>query len=225
MSTSNPWLFLKYKDPIIAPCDQVNINNLSPSDRSNIFLDLYPEPFIGDPDAGVYLLNGNPGYSDQDNCFSCPSVMSSIMEDVYSHKNRSFFWNDVNQPIKAICPRTGRSIIHQGQVYWQKRLKELTEVLGRNPRLFELEFYPYHSKDFYGFMREPLSSFEYTRSLVKEAMEKGKTIFILRHKAEWESAIPKLKSYPTFTLISPRSTYLTKKNMCEEAWKALLQKC
>lgn len=225
MHTSNPWLQLEFTDPVVAPCDQAAINRLSPSDRDNVFLDLYPEPFIGDPDADVYLLNGNPGYSDQDNCFSCPSVMSSFMADVYSHKDRSFFWNDGNRPVRATCPKTGRSIVHQGQVYWQRRLKELTEAVGHNPRLFELEFFPYHSKDFYGFMKEPLPSFDYTRSLVEDAMRKGKAIFILRHKAEWESAVPNLKTYHTFSLISPRSTYLTKNNMCREAWNALLEKC
>ena len=44
-------------------------------------------------------------------------------------------------------------------------------------------------------------------------------------KAEWESAVPNLKTYHTFSLISPRSTYLTKNNMCREAWNALLEKC
>ena len=147
------------------------------------------------------------------------------MENVYAHKNRSFFWNDKSNPIKATCPKTGRTIVHQGQIYWQKRLKELTEAIGHIPILFELEFYPYHSKDFYGFMKKTLPSFEYTRSLVEEAMSKGKTIFILRHKAEWESAIKGLKSYPTYALTNPRSTFLTENNMSAEAWKALLQKC
>ena len=228
MCITNPWLSISLDNLTkIAPCDQSEIEKLSPSDKEKIFLDLTPEPFIGDPQANVYLLNGNPGYSDTDNCFSCSALMTSIMKDVYSHKNISFIWNDFNHPLEIECPRTGRKIKHPGQEYWEKRLKDLTKALGRNPRLFELEFFPYHTKDFYKFMERPfLPSFEYTRYLVEKALEEDKTIFILRHKVEWEKSIKGLKDYPKkYTLKSPRRTYLTEGNMKDFAWSALIQNC
>ena len=226
MPTSNPWLSLSFSDPIIAPCDQKVIQTLAQSDRDNLYLDLFPEPFIGDPDADVYLLNGNPGFSDLDSCFSCSSALSSIMKGIYSHKIKDFLWNDPNNPIKATCPITKRTIIAQGQVYWQKRLKELSKAVNSyHLKLFNLEFYPYHSKTFLPFMQKPLPSFDYTRDLVNDAISKGKMIIILRHKDEWENAIPGLNKYRTYSLTNPRSSYLTKRNLENPAWTLLTQKC
>ena len=148
------------------------------------------------------------------------------MKEIYSHKNKDFLWNDPNNPIKATCPITKRKIIAQGQVYWQKRLKELSKAVNNyHLKLFNLEFYPYHSKTFLPFMQKPLPSFEYTRDLVIDAMSKGKMIIILRLKDIWKSAIPELKEYTTYSLNSHRSTYLTQKNLGDSAWKLLTQKC
>lgn len=225
MCEINPWLSLSLEDKrITASCDKIRIDRLSSSDLENLCLELYPEPFVGDPDANVYLLTGNPGFSDRDNCFFCLDILPTILKDVYSHKNKDFFWIDTKYKIEAECPRSKRKIVHPGQEYWQKRLKDLTRTIGRTPRLFELEFYPYHSKDFYGFMKEPLPSFEYTRQLVKKAIQEKKTIFILRHKLEWLAAIPELKNH-YHTLKSPRNTYLTHGNLSQEAWSALINNC
>ena len=224
MSEINPWLSLSKEDNrVIASCDKPVLDKLSFSNLTKLCLELHPEPFVGDPDAAVYLLTGNPGFSDQDNCFFCLDTLPTILTDVYSHKNKDFFWIDPKYKIEAECPRSKRTIVHPGQEYWQKRLRELTRVLGRTPRLFELEYYPYHSKDFYSFMMEPLPSFEYTKQLVKKAIKEKKTIFILRHKKEWLAAIPELKNN-YHTLTSPRNTYMTSGNMSKEAWSDLINK-
>ena len=225
MCTINPWLSLSIEEKrIIASCDRPNIDKLSSSDLANLCLELHPEPFVGDPDADVYLLTGNPGFSDRDNCFICHPTVPSILKEVYSHKNRDFFWIDPKYKIEAECPLSKRIITHPGQEYWQKRLRELTEKIGHTPRLFELEFYPYHSKDFYGFMKTPLESFGYTKYLVKKAIEDKKTIIILRHKREWVKAVPELENH-FHTLNNPINTYLTPANMGPETWDDLINRC
>ena len=224
MCDTNPWLSLSIEDNrIFASCDKPVIDTLPSDDFKKLCLELHPEPFVGDPQAEVYILTGNPGFSDRDNCFFFLDILPTILKDVYSHKNKDFFWVDPKYKIEAVCPRSKKTIVHPGQEYWQKRLRELTKLLGRTPKLFELEFYPYHSKDFYDFMRAPLPSFEYTSQLVRKAITEGKTIFILRHKAEWLKAIPELETH-YYTLTSPRNTYLTHGNMSPEAWANLINR-
>ena len=221
----NPWLSLTSSVPYVASCDYSKINSLTSREKGKIYLDLYPEPYIGDPDADVYLLNGNPGYSDMDNCFSYPCFPMSVFSDVYSHKRRDFIWNDTSDPIQINCPRTGRTIVHPGHNYWQKHLKELTQYVGHNPRLFVLEFYPYHSKSFLTCMSKPLPSFDYTRALVEDAIVKNKMIFLLRHQMDWMSAVPNLRFHSICTLKNPQCTYLTPENMSSEVWQMLITRC
>lgn len=226
MSVTNPWLSLPISKPLIAPCDTAIINRLLSRNKTVLFPDLYPEPYMGDPDARVYLLNGNPGYSDTDNCFSFPSsVMHSIMPDVYSHRIRSFIWNDYQNPVQTICPRTGRTIVHPGHEYWQKKLKRLTQEIGHNPKIFVLEFFPYHSRSFLPFMKKPLYSFDYTKDLIENAIGLNKLFFVLRHESEWLAAIPNLKTANLFTLKSKIGAYLTPGNMDSHAWSTLLNNC
>lgn len=222
----NPWLNLTIGNPFVASCDFPVINSRLSRIAGRVHLDLYPEPFMGDPDAEVYLLNGNPGYSDTDNCFAYPSSAMSRMLDVYSHKNRDFLWNDSSSPVQTLCPKSGRTIIHPGHGYWQKRLNQLTQQLKHNPRLFVLELYPYHSEKFYSFMRKPLPSFAYTKDLVNDAMTQNKIIIFLRHQKDWENVIPGLKAYPhVYTLNSGRNISLTPGNMPAAVWNGLLTKC
>ena len=61
----NPWLNISLSDTV-ADCDKSVINSLTTAVKSKIVLDTLPEPYHGDPEAKVYLLNGNPGHSEKD---------------------------------------------------------------------------------------------------------------------------------------------------------------
>ena len=58
-SLLNPWLGVSFKTPV-ASVDISVISSLSQKKLSDMELRILPEPFHGDPDANVYLLNGNP---------------------------------------------------------------------------------------------------------------------------------------------------------------------
>lgn len=60
----NPWLNISLSDTV-ADCDKPKINSLTTAVKSKIVLDTLPEPYHGDPEAKVYLLNGNPGHSEK----------------------------------------------------------------------------------------------------------------------------------------------------------------
>ena len=64
----NPWLNISLSDTV-ADCDKSVINSLTTAVKSKIVLDALPEPYHGDPEAKVYLLNGNPGHSEKDLTF------------------------------------------------------------------------------------------------------------------------------------------------------------
>lgn len=64
----NPWLNISLSDTV-ADCDKSVINSLTTAVKSKIVLDTLPEPYHGDPEAKVYLLNGNPGHSEKDLTF------------------------------------------------------------------------------------------------------------------------------------------------------------
>ena len=64
----NPWLNISLSDTV-ADCDKPVINSLTTAVKSKIVLDTLPEPYHGDPEAKVYLLNGNPGHSEKDLTF------------------------------------------------------------------------------------------------------------------------------------------------------------
>lgn len=52
----NPWLNISLSDTV-ADCDKSVINSLTTAVKSKIVLDTLPEPYHGDPEAKVYLLN------------------------------------------------------------------------------------------------------------------------------------------------------------------------
>ena len=74
----NPWLNISLSDTV-ADCDKSVINSLTTAVKSKIVLDTLPEPYHGNPDAKVYLLNGNPGHSEKDLTFvGCGNAIQAV---------------------------------------------------------------------------------------------------------------------------------------------------
>ena len=61
---NNPWEQLSDHPPFILPSDQQVLHTYNTNVRLEYQLrfELYPEPFIGNPDASVILLGLNPGF-------------------------------------------------------------------------------------------------------------------------------------------------------------------
>jgi hypothetical protein len=62
---------------------------------------------------------------------------------------------------------------------------------------------------------------EYSFSLVRQAIEKGKPIVIMRSREIWFRYVPELRNYPYIELKYPRTPYLDCKHMTEVQFEDL----
>lgn len=101
-------------------------------------------------------------------------------------------------------------------------------TLGNDmPKLFVLEFFPYHSKNMFKFPALPSDA--YRNFLLNKAIEDKKLIVIMRAGSRWydikEGGLgKKLKEYENkIVLQSPRNVSLSKKNLGEANWNKFIE--
>ena len=201
----NPWLNISLSDTV-ADCDKSVINSLTTAVKSKIVLDTLPEPYHGDPEAKVYLLNGNPGHSEKDltfvgcgNAIQAASVLPNgknafsniyekeICEELW-HINKEFIWlRDPETVVNAI----GES--HLGYKWWKDRVRKLKKACGCeiSEKVFCIECFPYHTKHKMAF---DLPSGKYVDDFIYSAMEEEKVIVLMRSRREWFARIKGLEN-------------------------------
>lgn len=195
----NPWrLVINNKTFFV----QEDWNVMNPKQRD--FLrkhQSYPEPYSGDPNSKVICLNLNPG--EKDVIFeSIPSNMKKyekLIKQTLLGKTKGSMWYQLKS--------------HSGYCWLMNKTRELWAILGREPNIFMIEYFPYHTpKSFYFPKRLP--SYQFSNCLIKEAMENDKIIIIMRHESKWYERIPALKSYPKLMVLkSSISGQITKGNI------------
>lgn len=226
-SIPNPWNHLTQCGYYhVAYCDKteiLEINDKIGANDEKFHLELWPEPFVGNPNAMVYLLNGNPGYTaGKDEMFANDMVFQSLVKNTIVHKptpgkDDFLYFNEIK------C----NSETHPGCDWWMKRTKQLRSVLGRNPVLFNVEFCPYHSKNANN-IPEYLPSYDYTNQLVINAINDNKIIVVMRMVNRWIRRIPRLMNYPNFyRLLNYRNVSLTSGNLVsvKSAFGSLVNAC
>lgn len=208
---NNPWENLNEAPPFVLESDKQIIeahnNNPKTNDDHIIQTELYPEPFLGNPNADVVLLNLNPGFSHDDCRF---------------HKSNEYF---IQQARKNLLHKSdyGFYLLDEGineapgYKWWNSRLKTLIDECGREKvaqNLLCVELFPYHSKRFKRIA--PLLSQEYSFYLVKKAIKKKEIIIIImRGKKLWIEYVPEIEHIPYYSLNSPQNVYVTKGNFPE----------
>ena len=167
---NNPWTKIDlYKGEFY-----INDDWLSFSSQKRIMLEKYsslPEPFSGDPNSNVICLNANPGEADRlyEKLFGLGEYIRLTKETLEGKAGQSL-WYDLKD--------------HSGYCWLRNITRELRKDLGRNPNLFMIDYFPYHSPNTFRFP-DNLSSYEFTNNLVKAAIEESKIIIILRQKDKW----------------------------------------
>ena len=187
----NPWIQLPDKPPYVLEHDAdlvLTFNRRVGLDENHrLQLELFPEPYLGDPSAPVVLLNSNPAFRD--------GAIERHRDPAYSRLIRKCLrHDDLSYPFFPIDPE----VVGEGHAYWTYAFAPLFEqgldlqTIARS--VFTVEFFPYRSKKF-AHRRLTLPSQQYSYSLVRAAVERGATILVMRKKGLWDSAVPQLKTY------------------------------
>lgn len=212
----NPWINNNWPcEEMVAKCDKDIIDDFKKKNPGELKLNLWPEVFMGNPDAPVYLLNGNPGYNENDDKFvDDPDFIDAIQKTLSHNTNVFLFLED-------------RWEEHSGTKYWKDHTKELRKnIKDLRNRLFNIEYFPYHSKNQDKIKNLKLPSFEYSNRLIEKAIKEKKLIVLMRNASKWIERVPKLKTYKNVLYLSSSSnTCLTPKNIVKKtsAWEVFVK--
>ena len=152
-------------------------------------LELYPEPYLGNPNAPIVLLNLNPGFSYEDLDWMENFTYRKLNKKNLIHMNKDY-------PFYLLNPKLSS---HPGYKWWSKKLKHLINKFGRKKvaqKIFVLEYIPYHSQKYSNKLDKiDFISHRYNKILLKNATKRGALIILMRSFKKWENRYPFLKTY------------------------------
>jgi len=119
--SENRWIDLPDTVPLVPTCDRSVVEAYNSHYRSKaeyvIQTDVVPEPYIGSPNAPVYLLALNPGFSTDDRFWhNQPSFRKALLGNL-AHKNTAYPFYPLN-PSFHEAPVSG---------WWRSKLKPLID--------------------------------------------------------------------------------------------------
>lgn len=201
----NPWRQMQQdRSGFCLPedCKTISRFNDCCSHEYFVHLEIVPEPYIGSPDAPIWLLNLNPGFH-SDDLRHPESVKEAQLRNL--ELRSGYFWF-----LDESFPET------PGTNWWKKRLRALCEDCGTDAvskNIFCVEYFPYHSKKFKRIPKRiskgPLQSQEYTADLVRAGIQEKKYFIRLRGKTLWSELVPTLACEATK---NPRCAYISPGN-------------
>jgi hypothetical protein len=205
---NNPWSEMSDSPPYILKSDSREIEVFNKKYQTTdyaIHSELIPEPYIGNLNSEIVLLNLNPGFSNENSKEHKTPYFKSILLDNLTNKNISFPFYYLNPKLSHV----------RGANWWTKKLKSLITIYGLENvanGLLCIEYFPYHSKK-YRNVGKILESQEYSFYLVRQTIQAQKLIIIMRSRKIWEEAVPILTKYKkAFALNNPQNVYVTKNN-------------
>lgn len=204
----NPWLNLPEKPPYVLEGDNPNIwlfNNKKPKPEHFIHLCALPEPYLGNPNAPVVILNLNPGHSPIDAEIHAQPHFAKASRDNLLHFRESY-------PLYLLDPE----LPSPGQTWWSSRLRELIDTVGLEKvahNVFVAEYFPYHSSS-YAHHRLHVPSQNYTFFLVRKAIQRNALIIFFRSVRPWRLAVPELNGYSRLAVVgNVQKPYLSRGNL------------
>ncbi len=190
--------FNKFGGPL-AYAQSINAKNK----EAELTFNCLPEPFSGNPNSNVYCLNKNPGAPDK--CFSDDKEFEQATLKNLALKQGTCFWAN------GIFNKCGK--LHDGVKWLKQRTRKLEEILNRQPNIFFVEYFPYHSSKGFDFP-DNLPSYQFTNILIEEAIRTEKMIIIMREKGNWIHRAKNLEGYKNlYWLKCAQGGYLTPDNI------------
>ena len=195
----NPWLNISWGDSILN-IDKEYLAKLSCFEK--IQKNTLPEPYTGDVNSNVYCLNLNPGSA----CV-CDDSEPQLKEKFTKYTLQTLR-HEIDENMWFLLKGTA------GYDWWRQKTEKLREYKkGQNPRMFVIEYFPYHTVKGANFPRK-LPSYEYSNQLIRQAMEGKKYIVIMRHRKEWLQRISGLEKYERLVCLNnPQNPCLTQNNI------------
>ena len=218
MSANCKWILEGDKDFVDAMQTSISKSKKSKDWKDNncLHLELFPEPFLGHPDAPIYLLGGNPGYSDNDlECLMTTKGYLDILKKSIVHEYKTSEYNDTD--FGFFDERIAES---EAAKWWNTHVNEKIR-----DKIFNIEFFAYHSKKADGLKKyfdtidsknpQPTcASNEYADSLIDKAMIDKKILIITRFKKYWFKRIKKLEEYrKLYVLLNHQSALVKPRNL------------
>jgi len=202
----NLWKNLPDKSPYVLEEDKKFIDefNAKAEDKYKIVLDLLPEPFIGNKDADIVLLNLNPGVDKKDKELHKQINYVDAIRKNLIHEQAEY-------PFYFLNPEFEKT---PGYKWWKRKLNQLrkdVEPKKLSSKVLCVEYFPYHSKNYKAMKK--IYSQEYGFYLVEQAIKRKATIIILRAEKRWREAVPELKKYDYYFLKNPQSSTINPENI------------
>jgi hypothetical protein len=179
---------------------------------ASLRLDLLPCPYLGRPEALVYVLLLNPGGRHND--FEYGDEFVAERRRALQFESPRCFW--------SLDPALARSEAYK---YSATRMRALIDQVGRHrvaDRMMWLQYFGYQSLEWRRFP-VTLPSQEFAFWLLREAIGAGKLVIIARSRRLWIRAVSELETCDYIQLRSPRGPYLTPANMGEGDFRRVVR--
>ncbi|MCL4262199.1 MAG: hypothetical protein KJ069_03250 [Anaerolineae bacterium] len=214
----NPWSDLPLEPPYVLPQeeDAISAFNASASETHQFHCELPPEPYLGNPEAEIILLNLNPGFSVHDAAFYGHEHVRHVWRKNLLHEELRFpfYMFDTAVPQYIAGPK-----------WWSKKLKEPINLAGREAvaqKFCCIEYFPYHSRRYRG-VKTILPSQKYNFRLVEKAIARRTIIILMRKEKAWLSAVPKLKGYDLLFRVNSTQNPAISENNCPDGFPLMAQ--
>lgn len=222
----NPWKDLPNEAPFVLDSDREDIVQYNQKVKLEYRINLTtpPDPYIGDVfHAKIVLLQLNPG-SDFSPGFLEPneSLEQSIFSEVRKDNVKNILHEYGEFPFYHLDPKYR---ITGGFRYWSQLFSKIIKHEEDYARIAEniccIEFFPYHSKNFKP-LNKTVESQKYSFYLLREAIERGAIILLLRGEREWRGAVKELATSRYFKPRSTRNPIISKRNFSQEQFEEIV---
>lgn len=206
-SMRNPWTELPLQPPYVLESDRLMLQgfNAGAAERHRFDLSLFPEPYFGSIAAPVVILNLNPGKSPDDAAVHADPTFAAMTHRSLNHELEPY-------PFLHLQPDANTP----GSKWWGQRTRELVSDVGFTQVARQLgcvQYYPYHSSEYTKSTPE-VPSQQYGFFLVRQAIERGAEIIIMRSIKKWLAAVPELAYYNKVHYgVNPRAPFISKGNL------------
>jgi hypothetical protein len=218
----NPWFNLPEIPPFVLAEDEQIIleynKNLNEKHREDwkLHLEVFPEPYSGNPQAKIILLNLNPGYYRRNREFGNGTAdFRRLWRANLTHEQQEY-------PFYHLDPRLKGS---PGEVYYRPKFRQPIEEFGEKrtaEEFFVVEYFPYTTKRGIGSIH-CIPSQEYGFYLVREAMRRNALIIQMRSKRVWQETLPELMSYNNYYVLRNPQNPAISHNNCPDGFPEILK--